>query len=505
MTVTARAGGEDDMRETVAVVGAGTMGAGIAQVAALAGHPVLLFDAAPGAAERAVSGIREQVKSLVARGRLDADPDELELAPVAAVDALASARVVVEAIVEDLAAKRGLFADLERVVAPDCVLASNTSSLSPTAIAAGAAHPERVLGLHFFNPVPRMRLVEVIAGAATSPDVADRAAALVTGWGKTAVRAAPTPGFIVNRLARPYYAEAWRLLAERAATPETVDAVLTGAAGFPLGPFALMDLIGHDVNEAVTRSVWTAFGHDPRFEPSPAQRALVEAGRLGRKSGQGVYRYGSGLGPPEASAAPPHPAPPEVVDHGAANLQVLLARSGVTVLRGEHSRGAVELPSGALLVRCTGVLATELSAGYGVPVIVADRTLDDATAGAIAVAPSDGCPDAALAEAVGLLQAAGPAVHVIDDAPGLVVTRTVAMLVNLAADALHEGVAEAGDLDAAMRLGAGHPIGPLAWAERWGAGTVHAILTALHETYADPRYRPSPLLRRRALSGQPPA
>jgi 3-hydroxybutyryl-CoA dehydrogenase len=366
-----------------------------------------------------------------------------------------------------------------------------------------------------------MRLVEVIAGAATSPDVADRAAALVTGWGKTAVRAAPTPGFIVNRLARPYYAEAWRLLAERAAAPETVDAVLTGAAGFPLGPFALMDLIGHDVNEAVTRSVWTAFGHDPRFEPSLAQRALVEAGRLGRKSGQGVYRYGSGLGPPEAPAAPPHPAPPEVVDHGAADLQVLLARSGVTVLRaeqggrqdgghggehvGERVRGAVELPSGALLVRCTGVLATELSARHGVPVIVADRTLDDATAGAIAVAPSDGCPDAALAEAVGLLQAAGPAVHVIDDAPGLVVTRTVAMLVNLAADALHEGVAEAGDLDAAMRLGAGHPIGPLAWAELWGAGTVHAILTALHETYADPRYRPSPLLRRRALSGQPPA
>ncbi|MCO6008001.1 3-hydroxyacyl-CoA dehydrogenase [Actinoallomurus purpureus] len=490
------------MHDIVAVVGAGTMGTGIAQVAAQAGHPVLLLDAAPGAADRAVSGIRERVKTLVARGKIDADPDALDLTAVDTADALAPARLVIEAIAEDLEVKRRLFADLERVVTVDCVLASNTSSLPPTALAAGMEHPERVIGLHFFNPVPRMRLVELVAGADTSAQVADRTADLVTRWGKTVVRAAATPGFIVNRIARPYYAEAWRLHEERAAAPETIDAVLTGAGGFPMGPFALMDLIGHDVNEAVTRSVWTAFGHDPRFAPSPAQRALVQAGRLGRKSEQGIYRYGSDSRPPVATAAPRHPAPLEVVDHGAADLRTLLTRSRVAVPGVERDDGTIALPGGALLIRSTGTTATELAARHGTPVIVADRTLDDATATAIAVAACESCPDDALAEAIGLLQAADLAVHVIDDTPGLIVTRTVAMLVNLAADALQQGVADAPDIDTAMRLGAGHPLGPLAWGDRWGAATVHTALAALQDAYGDPRYRPSPLLRRRALSGK---
>ncbi|GLZ11622.1 3-hydroxyacyl-CoA dehydrogenase PaaC [Actinomadura sp. NBRC 104425] len=490
------------MKETVAVVGTGTMGAGIAQVAALAGHRVLLLDTAPGAADRAVFGIREQVGRLAARGRVDADPDALALTPVDGVGALADARIVIEAIVEDLDAKRRLIAELEPVVAPDCLLASNTSSLSPTALAAGAERPERILGLHFFNPVPRMRLVEVVAGADTRAEVLDRAADLVTAWGKTPVRSAPTPGFIVNRIARPYYAEAWRLCEEQAAAPEVVDAVLTGAGGFPMGPFALMDLIGHDVNEAVTRSVWSAFAHDRRFEPSQAQRALVEAGRLGRKSGRGVYRYGRDAPVPQACGAPPEPAPLEVTDHGAVALGTLLSRASVPVLGGERGDGTVELPGGALLVRGTGVTATALAVEHGAPVVVVDRTLDDATATAIAIAPSDSCPADAVAAATGLLQAAGLTVHVIDDTPGLIVTRTVAMLVNLAADALQHGVATAADIDAAMRLGAGHPLGPLAWGDRWGAGTVHSVLTALQDAYGDPRYRPSPLLRRRALSGR---
>jgi 3-hydroxybutyryl-CoA dehydrogenase len=197
--------------------------------------------------------------------------------------------VVVEAVVEDLAVKRRLFADLERLVSPDCVLASNSSSLSPTAMAAGLAHPGRLVGMHFFNPVPAMRLVEIISGLATDPAVADATAELAGAWGKTVVRSAATPGFIVNRIARPFYAEAWRLLEEHAAVPENIDAVVTAAGGFRMGPFALMDLIGHDVNEAVTRSVWAAFGYDPRFAPSLAQRALVDAGWLGRKAGRGVY------------------------------------------------------------------------------------------------------------------------------------------------------------------------------------------------------------------------
>ncbi|MCO5971322.1 3-hydroxyacyl-CoA dehydrogenase [Actinoallomurus soli] len=492
------------MHDVVAVVGAGTMGTGIAQVAALAGHPVLLLDAVPGAADRAVSGIRERVKTLVARGKIDADPEALDLTAVDSAAALAPAGLVIEAIVEDLEVKRRLFADLETAVGPECVLASNTSSLSPTAIAAGLEHPERVLGLHFFNPVPRMRLVELIAGADTSPELADWTAALVERWGKTVVRAAATPGFIVNRIARPYYAEAWRLHEERAAAPETIDAVLTGAGGFPMGPFALMDLIGHDVNEAVTRSVWAAFAQDPRFAPSPAQRSLVEAGRLGRKSGRGVYTYGEDARPPAATPAAPRPAPAgEVTDNDADDLRPLLTRAGIDVRSGGLSNGTVVLPSGALLVRSNGEMATELAEDHGRAVIVVDRTLDDATATAIAVAPCDDCPEEALDEAIGLLQAAGLAVHVIDDTPGLIVTRTVAMLVNLAADALQRGIATAADIDTAMRLGAGHPLGPLAWGDRWGAETVHEIVTILQEVYGDPRYRPAPLLRRRALTGTP--
>ena len=261
----------DDGLALVGVIGAGTMGAGIAQVAAVAGHRVLLADAVDGAAGRAVDRIRERVKAQVAKGRLDADPDALDITATE-ISEMGAAGVVVEAVVEDLGVKRRLFAELEELVSADCLLASNSSSLTPTAMAAGLAHPERLVGLHFFNPVPVMQLVEVISGLATAAWAADRAEALAQAWGKTVVRSAATPGFIVNRIARPFYAEAWRLQEEHAAVPEVIDAVLTGAGGFRMGPFALMDLIGHDVNESVTRSVWASFANDPRFAPSLGQR-----------------------------------------------------------------------------------------------------------------------------------------------------------------------------------------------------------------------------------------
>ena len=494
----------DDGLPLVGVIGAGTMGAGIVQVAALAGHRVLLADAVDGAAGRAIGRIRERVKAQVAKGRLAVDPDALDLAP-AAISDLAAAGVVVEAIVEDLAVKRALFAELERVVSADCLLASNSSSLTPTAMAAGLAHPERVVGLHFFNPVPVMRLVEVISGLATEAAAADRAEALARAWGKTVVRSAATPGFIVNRIARPYYAEAWRLLEEHAAVPAVIDAVLTGAGGFRMGPFALMDLIGHDVNESVTRSVWASFGNDPRFAPSLAQRSLVEAGWLGRKAGRGCYDYADGATPAVPAPAAPRHAPAFVISHPDTELTQLLARSGVSVQRSgaegqEGDHGLVELPGGPLLARCAGETATALAAAHGRPVIVVDRTLDDATATAIAVAASAGCPADALDMAVGLLQAAGLDVLVIDDVPGLIVTRTVAMLANLGADAVAGRVASAADVDTAMRLGVNYPEGPLAWAGRWGLPTVLAILDQLEDWYRDGHYRPSPLLRRAVLT-----
>src|ERR1700733_12790955 len=312
---------------SIGVVGAGTMGAGIAQVAAVAGRRVLITDAVPGAAERAVAGIRDRVKAQVAKGRLSVDPDALDVTAADSVAGLAACGVVIEAVVEDLAVKRALFGELEQVVAVDAILASNTSSLSPTALASGLTQPERLVGLHFFNPVPAMKLVEVISGLATAPDVADAAADLAAAWGKTVVRSTATPGFIVNRIARPFYAEAWRGYEEHAAAPQHIDAVLTGAVGFRMGPFTLMDVIGHDVNEAVTRSVWSAFGHDPRFAPSLAQRALVEAGWLGRAAG-----------PPAATPAQAAGSPEVVTEHASyagdgerepSPLRPLLDRAGV--------------------------------------------------------------------------------------------------------------------------------------------------------------------------------
>jgi 3-hydroxybutyryl-CoA dehydrogenase len=486
----------------VAVVGAGTMGAGIAQVAAVAGHPVIVYDAAEGAAGRAVAAVRDRVARLVAKGRLDLDPSALQLTVAADLGELAPAGCVIEAVAEDLAVKQALFAGLEKIVTPDCVLATNTSSLSPTAIAAGLSHPGRLVGLHFFNPAPVMRLVEVVSGLATDPAVAAAVTRLAQDWGKQVVQASATPGFIVNRVARPFYAEALRLAEERAASPATIDAVLTQACGFRMGPFALMDLVGQDVNEAVTQSVWAAFGYDPRFAPSLLQRAMVEAGWLGRKTGRGWYRYGDDAEPSEPDAAPARSAPPYVTEHGESPLRVLLARSGIQIRPGTGSDGTAVLPSGARLVRCDGRPATALAAETGQPVVVVDRCLDDATAEGIAIAASDGCPPDAVDGATGLLQSAGLTVYVIDDAPGLVVTRTVAMLVNGAVDARNRGVASAADIDTAMRLGTNYPLGPLAWGQRWGPATVLSVLDAMQAWYGEDRYRPSAPLRRIAAAGR---
>ena len=255
----------------IAVVGAGAMGAGIAQVAA-------------------VAGIRAQLAKMAEKGRLtaaDAAAAGMRLIPAHEIADLAGAGLVVEAIVEDLAEKQALFADLEGIVGRDCILCTNTSSISVTAIGAALHHPERLAGLHFFNPAPLMALVEVVSGLATDRAVAETLFATAAAWGKTPVHARSTPGFIVNRVARPYYAEALRLAQEGAADCATIDAVMREAGGFRMGPFELMDMIGLDVNFAVTSSVWRAFVHDPRFLPSLLQRELVDAGRLGRKNGRG--------------------------------------------------------------------------------------------------------------------------------------------------------------------------------------------------------------------------
>jgi len=291
----------------VGILGAGAMGAGIAQVALAHGHPVVLGDTRGGALERARAGIERALRRDVEKGRraeADVEPAlaRLTLADTAGGEAMrgfAGCGLVIEAILEDLDVKRTAFRALEAAVAPDAVLATNTSSLSVTAVAAACARPDRVLGVHFFNPAPVMPLVELVPGAATDPEVLAETRRIVDGWGKVTVVAADTPGFIVNRVARPYYGESIRLLEEGVADVATIDWAMRELGGFRMGPFELMDLIGNDVNYAVTRSVWEAFFYDPRYRPSFTQRRLVEAGWLGRKTGRGHYDHAEGAAAPE--------------------------------------------------------------------------------------------------------------------------------------------------------------------------------------------------------------
>jgi 3-hydroxybutyryl-CoA dehydrogenase len=283
----------------VAVIGAGTMGSGIAQVAAQAGHPVVLFDTRHDAVEKALAGLRRTLDKLVEKGKLtgeQADGIHGRITPASDLKDLAGSGLVIEAIIEDLGIKKKLFAELEGLLGVDAVLATNTSSLSVTAIAGGLQQPERVIGLHFFNPAPLLPLVEVVPGLATDPALPPRMMGLMQVWGKTPVVCKDTPGFIVNRVARPFYGEAIRIYEEGIADMPTIDAAMK-SAGFKMGPFELMDLIGNDINFTVTRTVWEAFFYDPRYKPSFTQQRQVESGRLGRKSGRGYYSYANGAMP----------------------------------------------------------------------------------------------------------------------------------------------------------------------------------------------------------------
>jgi 3-hydroxybutyryl-CoA dehydrogenase len=284
----------------IGVLGAGSMGSGIAQVAAVAGHPVVIADVSEAALERAVGSIRKSLDREAEKGRLTpaevaAIVGRIEMATVNGhYSAFEGCGLVVEAILEDLAVKQQALTALEGATGPTAVLATNTSSLSVTAIAAPCQHPERVVGVHFFNPAPLMPLVEIVGGHATDTRMLAAVRALVDRWGKTTVVAADTPGFIVNRVARPFYGEALRILEEGVADHVTIDWAMREFGGFRMGPFELMDLIGNDINYAVTRSVFEAFSYDPRYRTSLIQKRLVDARLFGRKTGRGYYDYRAG-------------------------------------------------------------------------------------------------------------------------------------------------------------------------------------------------------------------
>jgi len=487
---------------TLAVVGAGVMGRGIARVAAQAGIRVLLHDAIEGSAAKAVADIHDAIRTAVARGRLTSDAADAAMAclqPVSMLGDLRQADVVIEAIVEDLAAKQSLFGALEKTVSTHCVLATNTSSLSVTAIAAACEQPERVVGLHFFNPVPVMKLVEVVDGARGDRTVGDAMVALVSRIGHTPVRVRDTPGFLVNHAGRGFGTEALRILSECVAEPQGIDAILRDQVGFRLGPFELFDLVGLDVSVPVMESVYRQYWDEPRFRPSPLLVQRRTAGLLGAKSGEGFYRYADGRRITPDVALPPRLDPPLVwisaaEPHLAGEASILLSSLGARIDTGER-------PDDDAIIIVTPL-------GQDVSTCCAEQELDPARSVALDMLFGATAHRTLMCSPVtradvsavmaSLLTADGGHVSIIEDSAGLVGQRVVALIVNIACDIAQQGIAAPQDIDRAVMLALGYPHGPLAWGDALGPATVARVLTNMYALSGDPRYRLSPWLRRRA-------
>jgi 3-hydroxybutyryl-CoA dehydrogenase len=497
-------------RHYVGVVGAGTMGAGIAQLAAAAGCTVALLDARPGAARHAKEAIATQLAKRVAEAKLGAgDRDALleRLLPVEGPRDLTPCTVIIEAIAESLTAKRDLFLQLEALVSTSAIFASNTSSLSISALARDLKHRGRVVGMHFFNPVHSMKLVEVVAGIESAPAVVERVAELARSWGKVAVIAQSTPGFIVNRIARPFYAEALLMLQEARTSPELIDAALRGA-GFKMGPCELMDLIGHDVNFAVTHSMFQAFFADRRFTPSLVQQELVDSGRLGRKSGRGFYSY------PQPPRSDPSLAESEtsieaiqaVIVRGTGEVAETLAerfeRTSLQVSRQEAEGPALDfiiegeplLPLQLTDGRTAAQLALSQPSGYRG---VFDWLMSTEEGIPLALAFASRVRSSLRVAVVKAFRSAGIAAFEMADSPALIVARTVCMLINESADAVQQNVCPVDAVNVAMRLGVNYPAGPFEWLQALTTQRVVTVLDNLGTYYRGERYRVSPWLQER--------
>lgn len=463
----------------IAVCGAGAMGSGIAQVAAQAGAQVVVFDVQSEALAAGEKRVDASIEALVRKGKLDptdAAAIKGRLVWTSDLARLGDAELVIEAIIEDAAIKAALFAQVEAIVSPDAIIASNTSSLPISRLARTLKKPEHFVGMHFFNPAPAMKLVEVIAGAATYPEVADAVRQTAQAWGKVAIPVADVPGFIVNRVARPFYAEAFTAINEGAADPGVIDALFR-SAGFRMGPLELTDLIGQDVNFAVARSVHQSYFGRTRFVPQLRQAALVDAGWLGRKTGRGVYRYDddglSGAVPevPMAAVSPEHARAADMLSGGAADALIDC--------------------QGVMLGRTRGASARAEAATLGMPVALFDW-FTPTGGGDVGFAASN---DQAEAAARGVLAALGKSAHGLSDRPGLIVSRTLAQLANAAADAVLEQVADEEGIDAALRFGANYPFGPFAWADAFGRSRVVDLLDRVAAETGEGMYRPSFYLR----------
>ncbi|WP_329029574.1 3-hydroxyacyl-CoA dehydrogenase [Streptomyces sp. NBC_01423] len=498
----------------IRIVGAGAMGRGIAQWAAAAGHTVELCDVRAEAVADAVAFVRSMLERAVAKGRMSAADAEAAVERLVALDdpwaAGPDVDLVIEAVREDLATKAEVFGRLERALPASAVFATNTSSLSVTRIAAELKDPTRLAGLHFFNPVPLMRIVEVVPGAATRPEIPPLLTSLVEGCGHRAVTVADTPGFLVNHAGRGLVTEALALLEEGVAEPADLDRIARDVLGLRMGPFELMDLTGLDVTAAVIDSIWAGFRHEDRLRPSFLTPNRVAAGLHGRKTGHGWYAYG-----PEATGPAPEPAvagdadrpvhvfaPDPAREADAAALREALAAAGAAVEHGERpSDDAV------VLVPVWGTSVASAVAAHGLP---AARTfgVDPLPAAGrrrvLAVTPAADAAAGRDARAVLARAADGEepfAVSVVRDTAGSVAQRLLASIVSVAASIAERALAAPADIDVAVTTGLGYPVGPLAWGDRIGAARMLELHRALHATTGDPRHRPTRWVTERAALG----
>ena len=489
----------------IGIIGAGAMGRGIAQVCALAGCQVRLFDRAEEAVSRAIAFVRADLGQAVAKGKIsesDAAAALSRIFPAHDVKELGDCNLIVEAILENLDAKQSLMRELEAVVRPECILATNTSSLSVTAIAAACALPERVIGWHFFNPVTRMKLVEVIQAPRTKPEAVHALVALSQRVGHRAIVTSDSPGFVVNHAGRAFVTEGLKLLAERVAEHPVIDTILRISAGFRMGPFELLDLTGLDVSVPVMESIHSQYYGDDRYRPVALARTRLLAGLLGRKSGQGFYCY------QEKNATP------KLVS------QQTAAAAVVAVWWPENSPVT---PPNSLLALLPSVSrvhdASEADVillaplGRDLSTTVADLQLDPSKAVAIdplfsgkagvTLMVSPGTTAATVDAARAIFAAQLIPTFVIADSPGYVAPRVIACIVNLACEMAQQGIASPADIDVAVRLGLGYPVGPFEWGAQLGAKHILEVLQGLYATFGDQRYRPSPWLVRRARLSLP--
>jgi 3-hydroxybutyryl-CoA dehydrogenase len=511
--------------QVIGVVGAGTMGGGIAQLACLSGARTLIHDPFPEALARGVERIRGHLERGAEQGRWSSEEasaaaERLEAA--GSLEELAPCELVIEAAPEKLSVKQELFGSLaEGVVGPDCVLATNTSSLLVTAVASAVSRPERVVGMHFFNPAPLMRLLEVVAGVRSSESALALARATGEAMGKVVIDAVDGPGFLVNRCNRPFGLEAQRLLAQRMATVEEIDRICRLEGGFRMGPFELSDLVGVDVGLDVARSFYEQSFAEPRWRPSPLVVKLVASGAHGRKSGRGFYDYSvEPYRPPDPDPLPVGGGEGVVVVAGglplAEQLRAAAAQAGWDVAQPEEASDrqppflildvgvgedlGVPLQGGpqALLTAAASLATLDpggAAVGFHVLPPLEQARLVELTRG------PDSSPSAAQA-AEQFFRTLGKEVVWVGDAPGLVLGRMVCQVVNEAAFALGEGVGSAADIDAGMVHGLNHPRGILAWADEIGLDHVCSVLDGLHDELGEERYRLAPALRRLAWSGR---